>query len=82
MRDNRPMTNSRPRVKFGELVILEARQIEPASDPNSADRYLVFDKNTKRVVFFAPLTAEGLEQARSVKKAQEEKRSDRDAVRT
>jgi broad specificity phosphatase PhoE len=37
---------------------------------------------TKRVVFFAPLTAEGLEQARSVKKAQEEKRSDRDAVRT
>ncbi len=81
MRENRPMTNSRPRIKFGELAILEAKQIEPSSDPNSADRYLVFDKNTKRVVFFAPLTAEGLEQARSVKKAQEEKRSDRDAVR-
>lgn len=75
------MRNDRPRIKFGELVILEAKQIEPSSDQNSADKYLVFDKNTKRVVFFAPYTAEGLEQARAVKKAQEEKRSDRDAVR-
>lgn len=81
MRDSRQMTNSRPRVKFGELVILEAKQIEPTSDPNSADRYLVFDKNTKRVVYFGAYTAEGLEQARAVKKAQEEKLSDRDAVR-
>ena len=77
MRDR--MTN-RSRIKFGELVILEAKQIEPSADANSADRYIVFDKNTKRVVFFAPMTAEGLEQARSVKKAQEEKRSDRMAV--
>lgn len=81
MRDSRQMTNSRPRVKFGELVILEAKQIEPTSDPNSADRYLVFDKNTKRVVYFGAYTAEGLEQARAVKKAQEQKLSDREAVR-
>ena len=64
------------KVEFGELVILEAKQVDPkpVEGTEAIEKYILFDTSTKRFVFVAPCTQEGLESVENVKNVKEKDR--------
>ena len=73
-RDEREMR----KVEFGELVVLEAKQVFPEAKDGTEniEKYILFDTSTKRPVYWSPLDTEGLEKIKNVREAQYKRRED------